>query len=121
GIADERGFYFAYSGWWSDAPESRRPTIALSFVGAGLDLAAVRAPIATLPAIGFAGYLAGPEVHIVDTLALADPFLARLPMVRRAPPPFAAAGRTWRIGHFERAIPSGYFSTLPPRTNRLHF
>jgi arabinofuranosyltransferase len=119
GIADERGFYFSYSGWWSDAPESRRPTIASSFVRAGLDLAAARAPIATLPAIGFAGFYAGSGVHVVDTLALADPFLSRLPMVRRAPPPFAARGKNWRIGHFERTIPSGYLSTLATGTNRL--
>jgi arabinofuranosyltransferase len=119
GIADERGFYFAYSGWWSDAPESRRPTIASSFVRAGLDLAAARAPVATLPAIGFAGFYAGPGVHVVDTLALADPFLSRLPMVRRAPPPFAARGQDWRIGHFERMIPAGYLATLATGRNRL--
>ncbi len=119
GIADERGFYFAYSGWWSDAPESRRPTIASSFVRAGLDLAAAKAPVATLPAIGFAGFTAGAEVHVVDTLALADPFLSRLPMVRRAPPPFAARGHDWRIGHFERMIPAGYLATLATGTNRL--
>ena len=119
GIADERGFYFAYAGAWNGSPEPGRPTTALSFVRAGLDLKAAHATIATLDAIGFAGYLAGPATHIVDTLALADPFLARLPMVRRAPPPFAAPGSDWRIGHFERAVPAGYLATIATGEDHL--
>jgi arabinofuranosyltransferase len=44
-------------------------------------------------AIGMLGLAAGPRVHIVDHLALADPFLARLP---------AAFDPKIQIGHFER-------------------
>lgn len=119
GVSDERGFYFAYSGLLNGRPRAGHPSEALSFVGAGLDLRAARAPLGILPAIGFAGFLAGPSVHVVDRLALADPFLARLPMVRRAPPPFDGGTRGWRIGHFERAIPAGYLATLATGRNRL--
>jgi hypothetical protein len=54
------------------------------------------------------GYYAGPQVHIIDSVALADPLLSRLP-----------AEGDWRIGHFERAIPPGYIETLESGSNRL--
>jgi arabinofuranosyltransferase len=47
---------------------------------------------------GIIGFYAGPEVHIIDPLGLADPLLARLPM----------APGEWRIAHFARSIPDGY-------------
>lgn len=50
-----------------------------------------------LPNVGVVGYYAGPGVHIVDSHALTDPLLARLP-----------TRGSWRIGHFPRAIPPGY-------------
>jgi arabinofuranosyltransferase len=49
--------------------------------------------------VGMFGYYAGPNVIILDELALADPLLARLPTANR---------KAWRIGHFLRRIPNGY-------------
>lgn len=51
-------------------------------------------------AIGIAGFYAGPGAHIIDTFALSDPLLARLPMKANLGP-----------GHYERAIPEGYEKT----------
>lgn len=51
--------------------------------------------------VGLIGYHAGPRAHIVDTFALADPLLARLPV----------SGK-WRIGHFPREVPPGYVQWL---------
>ena len=51
--------------------------------------------------IGMRGYAAGPDKIIVDTLALADPLLARLP----------AEPGSW-IGHFRRQLPAGYLVRL---------
>ena len=48
--------------------------------------------------IGLFGYTLDPSNHIIDPMALADPFLARLP-----PRDFS-----YRIGHYERAFPPGY-------------
>lgn len=48
-------------------------------------------------AAGMVGYYLGPEVTVIDTFALADPLLARLP-----------AYHAWRAGHNSRAIPEGY-------------
>jgi len=59
--------------------------------------------------VGFFGYFAGPQVHVVDLLALADPLLARLP----------PADLAWRIGHFGRTVPDGYLETLESGQNRI--
>ncbi len=48
-------------------------------------------------AVGVIGFYSGPEIIIIDQLALAEPFLARLP-----------SRKTWRIGHFPRDIPTGF-------------
>jgi arabinofuranosyltransferase len=53
--------------------------------------------------IGMMGFYAGPEIIIVDSNALADPLLARLP---------TADVTSWRVGHFERNIPDGYLEGL---------
>lgn len=45
------------------------------------------------------GYYAGYEPILIDTRALADPLLARLPV---------SPTKGWRIGHFTRDIPPGY-------------
>ena len=60
-----------------------------------------------LKVIGMHGFFAGPGVHVVDEMALADPLLARLK-------PDLSDG--WRIGHLRREIPEGYLQTI--RTGR---
>jgi arabinofuranosyltransferase len=59
--------------------------------------------------LGYQGYGEGPNAHLVDRYALADPLLARLP---------ASDLPDWRIGHFERVFPRGYRKTL--RTGENH-
>lgn len=60
--------------------------------------------------VGFYGYAAGPNAHIVDIFCLADPLLARLPSIG------SFTGK-WRVGHYTRFIPSGYIETLRSGTN----
>ncbi len=59
--------------------------------------------------VGFYGYFAGPQVHVVDLLALADPLLARLPPV----------DPNWRVGHLGRRPPAGYLETLASGENHI--
>ena len=59
-------------------------------------------------AVGLYGFNAGPAVYIVDPLAIADGFLARLPSKKPAYP-----------GHYERAFPEGYVETLTTGQNQL--
>ncbi len=53
--------------------------------------------------MGIPGFYAGPYIHLVDTMALSDPLLARLP---------SSAGRAFLVGHFTREIPEGYIEAL---------
>ena len=50
----------------------------------------------------------GLDRFIVDPLALSDPLLARLPSQKK-----------WRIGHFERDLPKGYFESVETSTNLI--
>jgi arabinofuranosyltransferase len=52
--------------------------------------------------VGLYGYYAGPEITVVDLLALGDPLLARLPVM----------DPEWKIGHYGRYLPEGYLATL---------
>ena len=61
-------------------------------------------------AVGMRGYTCGPDVHILDRLAITDPLLARLP-AREMP--------VWRIGHFFRWVPDGYPESILDGANRI--
>ena len=106
GIVDERLYYYHQTGLlrtladgsWRPAPpddadRSVRPT---------------RRPSLVLTMIGIDGFRAGRSVHVIDTLALADPLLARLPSRTR-----------WRIGHFERDLPDGYQRSIESGLNHV--
>ncbi|NWF65391.1 MAG: hypothetical protein HXY38_13925 [Chloroflexi bacterium] len=58
-------------------------------------------------ALGKPGYKKGPNVFVIDSYALSDPLLARLPVSE------------WEIGHFEREIPDGYLETLGMGENQI--
>jgi arabinofuranosyltransferase len=65
--------------------------------------------LAVRGSVGFYGFFAGPDVHVVDILALGDPLLARLPV----------SDPNWQIGHFGRRPPAGYLATLRGDANRI--
>ena len=99
GIVDERAAYFQ----------------ALSLVNAGRrtfvepeyrprDSAAHQPKVMDLCGLlGDAGVNYGPDAHALDSCALADPLLARLPALWHT---------DWRIGHFRRMVPDGYRESL---------
>lgn len=61
------------------------------------------ARVVSFSTMGFYGYYADTQLHIVDHFALADPLLAHLPPVRRV---------DWKAGHMARVLPDGYLATL---------
>jgi arabinofuranosyltransferase len=101
GINDERGFMYPGRGLtttnrdffaqpqWLPGPKSLH-------VACGL--------------LGSAALYAGPDAHFIDPCALADPLLARLPVKTNS---------GWRIGHFERQLPSGYEISIMKDQNLL--
>jgi hypothetical protein len=60
--------------------------------------------------LGQLGLEWGLYVHLLDTCALSDPLLARLPSVW---------DDEWRVGHFHRMIPAGYQESVISGVNRL--
>ncbi|SDL70705.1 hypothetical protein [Pseudomonas indica] len=107
GVADERGFYYTFTGGlpnyfirdrrkehiWYRLGERFYPLHQKVFVGC---------------TIGLWGYAAGKEAYTIDPFALSDPFLSRLP-----------ASRSSRVGHYERALPAGYLESRLFGSNRL--
>jgi tetratricopeptide (TPR) repeat protein len=105
-ITDERGYYFQETGFLRAAGHG---VDNFSESIRGRKVRAQGRSVMMAGNVGFFGFYAGPDVHIVDGFALADPLLARLP-VRSV---------RWRIGHFIRTIPDGYLQTLARRKNMI--
>ncbi len=105
GIADERAFYHSYTGIF---PVHDKTSISDHDWAVEGTLNSERIKPVLRGAIGLYGYYAGPKVHIIDRHGLADPLLSRLHINLNNP---------WRIGHFKRPIPPGYFETVKTGKN----
>ncbi len=116
GITDERAFYYPQTGLLSTARVIDGPDHVWARQGARAREAGKK--IDVIGTIGFFGVSAGPSVHVLDLHALSDPLLARIPRLVRSTA-VINPGKTWRIGHFERAIPEGYLETLESGTNQI--
>lgn len=90
GVADERGFYYKTYGLMSS--ERAWPNIKVQSDVEPTDY------FVTCGGLGVKS-LERPEMHVIDSCALSEPFLSRLPAIHKP---------NWRIGHHERKIPSGY-------------
>ena len=103
GINDERGFMF---------PGRGLITTTRNFFAQPEwpDVDGVRTVNAQCGLLGSAALYAGPGTHYIDTCALADPLLARLP---------AKHDSDWRIRHFEREIPAAYAQSILKNENFL--
>jgi arabinofuranosyltransferase len=115
GIFNERQFYYktegllpVLTGSASKWPK-RLPSVWKNFGMLMKDESRVSLnhPVVLTFNIGVQGYYAGPATHIVDVLALTDPFLARLPAVSNPLP---------RVGHYARLVPLGYCETVLKNT-----
>lgn len=107
GIADERAYYYPHTGLLLAFERTGLPDHEWAMAGRAARLEGPA--IVQDMSIGFLGYFAGPRVHVVDQLGLADPLLARLP----------PADPDWRIGHLLRIVPDGYIETLASGENRI--
>jgi arabinofuranosyltransferase len=110
GIADERGYYFQMTGLLNQERSNLGIRLDPYVMQADVERAAAeekngsnRQHVARAPNSGGFGFYCGPKVHVVDSYALVDPLMARLPAYYEA---------NWRIGHFRRTVPPGYLETL---------
>jgi len=108
GIADERAVYYSYLGLFSSSKRSGFP--GSKFSGDDWIYKENSGGLVVLGPLGVHGYALGPNDHVIDENALADPLLARLPLENQ---------NDWRIGHFKHIIPTGYFETLETGRNEI--
>jgi arabinofuranosyltransferase len=112
GVADERAWYFKDVGLINARRGISMPT-AIGHPG-GLAARAASSKdlymVTAVKNVGFFGYYAGPQVYVIDSFALTDPLLARLP---------AHYDPAWRIGHFRRVLPDGYIQSAYAGKNML--
>jgi arabinofuranosyltransferase len=110
GIADERFYYDARTSLFVMDREMKMPDTAnIPWADGGRECREECPKVVTRTTVGLFGYFAGPNVHILDILAIGDPFLARLPVQKQ----------DWRIGHFRRPLVDGYFETLDTGENQI--
>jgi len=112
-IGDERGFYFPDTGLLNNLRMTEGPHH--SWGEKGLETKERNQTPIVRGAIGSFGFHVGPEVDIIDPLAISDPLLSKLPYNEKKD--FWIEG--WRIGHFYRNPPSGYFETLESGENMI--
>jgi arabinofuranosyltransferase len=104
GITDERRYYYPQSGLLNARRGVPMPNHKWLYMGESARAKGDR--VLETDAAGFIGYAAGPKVHFVDKYGLGDPLMSRLP-----------AEAPWRIGHFVRRPPRGYFETIDTGRN----
>jgi arabinofuranosyltransferase len=107
GVVDERRMYYPWLGLLRVMSGAAAPADHPAATSGRLALDRGVA-VMGISVIGLAGYYAGPTVHIIDRMGLADPLLARLP-----PEP------DWRPGHFYRNDPAGYLDSCKRRENLI--
>jgi arabinofuranosyltransferase len=112
-IADERGYYYDTSGFLNAHVGAPMPHHPWAHDGQRRRLEGPG--VYSMVNMGYFGYYAGPESHIIDVHALTDPLMARLPSSKIYRDPFS--GTNWRVGHFARDIPVGYIKTLETGEN----
>src|SRR4030066_691233 len=120
GIVDERSIYFDDTGLLNNI--NKRQILKFWLIDSALTVRNSKERVIVQGVTGMFGYYCGPNVHIIDTLALSDPLLSKLPCERRALPfddfhPHDP--KRWRIGHFKREIPEGYTETIRTGTNQI--
>lgn len=101
-VLDEREIFFPSASLWQWARrDPAKPFPVHRWTDDGVRLREQGPSVVRRGNVGFTGFHAGPDVVIVDPLALTDPLLSRLP-----------SRKIFRIGHFPRALPDGYLETL---------
>lgn len=106
GIVNERRYYPGYSlRYYLEKGYLENPYLDLGFADDLREYAQVCGPIAVhYRNPGTIGYLAGPQVAVIDTLGLTDQYIANLPKEYQV-------DRTPRPGHVDKFIPVKYLAS----------
>jgi len=98
GIHDEKSAHFSITGLPNVNLKTLQPEYL--WVYQGLEHKAKGRKLSIGPSSGMFAFYSGAKLHIVDTHALGDPLLSRLPPMEQ---------NKVDIGHFFRAVPVGYW------------
>ena len=109
GIVDERAGYYPFTGWWRVLSVETNPE-QHPWARQGTTDREHPTPVKVAGPVGLYGFYLGPDKHLVDAFGLVDPLLARLPI---------EPDTEWRIGHFPRRLPHGYYETLVTGRNQI--
>jgi len=107
GVANERAWYQDLAAWKNVRVKAWH---AQGFYLEGLRAAATKSRVHVFGYIGQFGMALGPDVHVIDDLALADALLARITFKPRS---------VWRIGHYKRDVPPGYVDSVKTGQNLI--
>jgi arabinofuranosyltransferase len=113
GIHDERGAYHKGTNLLFYDPFKRVRDRDWHINGRqGISLRASGLKVFLAQDVGMTGYYAGPGVHVIDPMALADPLLARMPAT-------GAFYFEFAIGNVRRDIPDGYVESCREGKNLI--
>jgi len=108
GIGDSRGYYYHGTGLLNNLDNVEIPDHPWALSGSKAGEKGTSPKFRGV--IGMYGFYAGPNIHVIDTYALGDPLLSKLPVPKN---------NWWVIGHFSRDMPPGYFDTLSSGKNMI--
>ncbi|MFC2131797.1 hypothetical protein ACFLSQ_10215, partial [Bacteroidota bacterium] len=113
GIQDERLFYYNDNGFLTLIKHGTSNPL-MPEVKHGQETRSSKYKTITRIMIGIFGYYAGPDINIIDYVALSEPFLSKLKVGKNP-----IWEDKWRIGHFYRKIPLGYIKTIETGKNQI--
>ena len=119
GITDQRMWYYEFTGLLNNVSE--RKIYKYLGIQDAQKLRESSKRVVVKDVIGMIGFYSGSKIHIVDSRALSDPLLSKLPSTEywkqgHKPKP---GEKKWLIGHFTRKIPLGYIETITTGENQL--
>ena len=119
GITDQRMWYYYYSGLLSNIFDKNLYEYPLIQYAQQLKEENKRVVVKDI--IGMLGFYSGRSIYILDTRALSDPLLSKLPSTEywkggHKPRP---GEKKWLIGHFTRKLPEGYLETITNGKNEI--
>ena len=119
GITDQRMWYYEFTGLLNNV--SKRNLYKYLGIQDAQKLRESKKRVVVKDVIGMIGFYSGSNIHIIDSRALSDPLLSKLPSTEfwktgLKPKP---GEKKWLIGHFTRKIPLGYIETITTDENKL--
>jgi len=119
GITDQRMWYYEFTGLLNNVFERK----IYKYLGVQ-DAQKIRESnkqVVVKDVIGMIGFYSGSNIHILDTRALSDPLLSKLPSTEnwKQGLKLRPGEKKWIIGHFARKIPGGYLETITTGENKL--